>query len=248
MQKLPISLVIICLNEERNIARCLKSVPFASEVLVVDSGSTDRTGEIVKANGGRFLHHDWAGFGPQKKFAAQAAKYDWVLSLDADEALTPELAREIQDKFAQLDPEHAIAFPRKSFYLGRWILHGGWYPDWQIRLFNRQHSMWTEAPVHEKIQSRKVVKFQSDLEHYVFRDLAHQVETNNRYSSLQAKQHRLMNQRFSFYKMLVKPFVKFWECYLLKQGYKDGLAGFVIAIGAAHSVFIRWVKVWEQEQ
>jgi glycosyltransferase involved in cell wall biosynthesis len=240
--KLPLSLVVITLNEDKNIERCLRSVPWADEVIVLDSGSQDRTLEIAKKMGAKTYSEAWQGFGLQKQRAVELAKNSWILSLDADEALSPELSQEISENFSKLDEQTGYLLPRKSFYLGRWILHGGWYPDWQLRLFHRQHCRWTDAAIHERVIAKKTERLRQPIEHFVFKNIADQVDTNNRYSTLQAK-----NQTFSFYKLLIKPASKFFECYFLKRGFLDGLPGFIIAVSAGYSVFIRWAKAWEEK-
>ncbi len=245
MDKLPLSLIVITLNEERNIERCIRSVPFASDVLVVDSGSRDRTQEIAAKLGARVLHRNWSGYGPQKKFATEQATQDWILSLDADEALSPELAQEIREKFKQLDPQTGYELPRKSWHLGKWIRHGGWYPDYQLRLYNRKFSQWPDAQIHERVEAKQTAKLQQPLLHYVFENLADQVETNNRYSSLLAEKDWKSGKRYSCVKLLVKPFTKFFETYILKLGFLDGRAGFMISISAAYSIFLRWAKISE---
>ncbi len=246
--KYPLSLVIITLNEERNIERCIRSVPFASDIVVVDSGSQDRTCEIATSLGARVFQQSWLGYGPQKKWATEKAQFDWVLSLDADEALSLELSQEIQSQFRNLDPKVGYEIPRKSFHLGRWILHGGWYPDFQLRLYHRQFSNWPDSQIHERVQSPTVQKLQSPLLHYVFKDLADQVRTNNHYSSLLSGKDVQSGKRFSLFKLIVKPWTKFIECYFLKLGFLDGLPGFIIAVSAGYSIFLRWAKIWEQEK
>lgn len=248
VMKLPISLIVITLNEERNIERCIRSVPFASDVVVVDSGSQDRTCEIASSLGARVLEKAWMGFGPQKKFATEQARHDWILSLDADEVLSPELAKEIQDRFSTFDPKTGFEMPRKSWHLGRWIQHGGWYPDYQLRFYNRRFSQWPDAMIHERVQAEKVERLQNPLLHYVFVDLADQVNTNNRYSSLLAEKDWQAGKRFSFFKLLIKPWTKFMETYFLKLGFLDGLAGFLISVSAAYSIFLRWAKLNELQR
>jgi glycosyltransferase involved in cell wall biosynthesis len=243
--KLPISLVVITFNEERNLARCLESVAFAQEILVVDSFSTDQTLQIAAQYGAKTLQQKWLGFGGQKNFANKNTQHDWILSLDADEALSPELAQEIKNKFANLKPECAYSFPRKSFFLGRWIMHGGWYPDRQIRLFNKKHSQWLESAIHEKINNPNVIEFSKPLLHYVFKNVSHQVMTNDKYSSLQAQQLAGSGKTTGLFKIILKPIGKFVECYFLKLGFLDGMPGFIIAISAGYSMFLKWVKVWE---
>jgi len=239
------SLVVIARNEAHNIGRCIQSARFVAEVLVAENESFDKTSEVAESFGARVIHPPWQGFGRQKKFAALQAQQDWILALDADEALSQELQKEILENFSSLQPDTVYYFPRKSFHLSRWIKHGGWYPDRQPRLFHRKHSMWNEAEIHESVEGKQQAFFKSDLEHYVFRDLSQQVMTNDRYSTLQAQDYVKAGKKFSFFKAMTKPWVKFIECYFLKLGFMDGYPGFVIAVGAAYSVFIRWAKIWE---
>lgn len=247
MKKLPISLVVITLNEESNIERCLRSVPFVSDIVVVDSGSRDATVDLAQKMGARVFHEAWRGFGPQKRFAVEKAAYDWVLSLDADEALSPELAREIEEKFATFRAEYGYLMPRKSFHLGRWIQYGGWFPDDQLRLFNRLFSNFNEDTIHEKVEVSHRERLKAPILHWVFKNLSHQVVTNDRYSSLQAGELLRKGQGPSFWRLLLKPPTKFIECYFFKKGFLDGIPGLVIAISASYSVFLKWAKVWEEK-
>lgn len=245
---LPISLVIITLNEEEKLKECIKSVPFASDIVVLDSFSKDKTKEIADSLGARFFEQEWLGFGAQKKRAVELAKHDWVLSLDADERLSPELQSEIKEIFTQLNPETGYLIPRVSFYLGRWIRHGGWYPDYQLRLFNRKHSQWNPVPIHEHVLSIGTSKLRHSIQHLVFKSISHQVITNDKYSSLQALQLNEKRVNFSMFKLLTKPAVKFFENYIFKMGFLDGMPGFIIAVGAAYSVFLKYAKLWEAEK
>ena len=247
--KLPISLVIITLNEEKNIERCIRSAPFVSEVLVLDSGSTDKTCDIARSLGAKVVHAPWPGYRAQKQKGTDMAANDWVLSLDADEALSQELAAEIQSLFQSHEPSSAaFEVARRSFYLGRWINHGGWYPDYQIRLFHRKNAQWSEGNVHERIASHHSARLHKDLHHYPFGNLQKQIDTNNEYSSLASRDLAERQVRFSLFKLLVKPTFKFLECYVWKRGFLDGLPGFVIAVGAAYSMFLKWAKLWEKQK
>ncbi len=248
VMKLPLTLMVITLNEESNIERCLRSVPFVDEVLIIDSQSSDQTVAIAEKMGAKVLQKAWQGFGPQKKWGTAQARNDWILSLDADEELSSELADEIKSKFEQLNSKVGYQFPRRSFHLGRWIAHGGWYPDRQLRLYNRQFSNWPDSEIHERVQAPQVETFQSNLNHYVFKNLSHQIQTNDRYSSLLAQQDFKAGKRFSFFKLCLKPWSKFFECYLVKLGFLDGLAGLVIAVSAGYSIFLRQAKLWELSQ
>lgn len=245
LEKIPISVAIITLNEEKNIKRAIASCDWASEVIIYDSGSTDQTVDIAHKMGAKVIKGEWLGFGPSKRHVSEQAQYDWIFSLDADEELTEELKAEIKEQWINLEPNTAYRVPRISFYLGRWIRFGGWYPDYQIRLFNRKSSMWNSEKVHEKIEAKNYQNLLSNLNHYVFKNIEHQVQTNNKYSSLLAEKLFQSGRAFSYFHFLTKPLVKFIECYIYKLGFLDGWAGFVIAINAAHSVFMKWSKLKE---
>lgn len=245
--KTPITVALIALNEEQNIQRVLSSVQWADDIVVYDSGSTDNTIEIAKKMGARVVQGAWLGFGPSKRMAVQHAKCDWILSLDCDEEVDASLKQEIQQKLSSLNPEIAYRLPRLSRYMNRWIHYGGWYPDYQTRLFNRNFANWNESKIHEKVEAKSYEKFVSHLNHYVFSDIADQVQTNNKYSSLQAQQMWDAGRRFSLFHFLTKPYVKFIECYIWKRGFLDGWAGYVIARNAAYSVYLKWVKLKELE-
>lgn len=246
---LPISVVVITKNEAQNIERCLQSVSFLSDLVVLDSGSTDETQAIAARLGAKVFVEPWRGFGPQKRRAVELAAHDWVLSLDGDEALDQK-AQDFMKGFLKVaDSAAAFRFERESFHLGRWIRHGGWSPDYQIRLFHRKKANWDEAVVHEKVLVDGPIKTaEGRIQHWVFRDLAHQVETNNRYSSLGAKALYEKGRRFHVHLLISKPFSKFFETYLFKRGFLDGGPGFIISIGAAYSVFLKWAKLWELER
>ncbi|HEY8280434.1 MAG TPA: glycosyltransferase family 2 protein [Bdellovibrionota bacterium] len=245
----PISVVIITLNEEHNLPRCLDSVNWAAEVLVVDSGSKDRTCELARQAGAKVLEHPWEGYGQQKNWAMKQASQPWVFFLDADEAVTENLKSEILS-FVAADgavsgaSHSGASFPRKTWFLGRWILHGGWYPNRLVRLARKESSFWTEPAVHEALQVKGVVHLmQNDLLHYTFRNVGDQVTTNIRFSRLGAKVARERGERGSLPRILLKPIGKFLETFLWKLGFLDGFPGFVISMNAAHSIFLKYVEL-----
>lgn len=241
------SVVLISLNEQSNIERALRSVAWADDVVVYDSGSTDQTVEIAKRMGARVIQATWKGFGPTKHAATLLAQHDWVLSIDCDEEVSESLKNEIKTKISSLKPEVVYRLPRLSFYLKRWIKYGGWYPDYQARLFNRKIHNWNHADIHEKVEAQHYESLTSCLNHYVFKSINQHVQTNNRYSSLQAEQMFSHGRKFSWFHFLTKPPFKFFECYFLKRGFMDGWAGYVIAISASYSVFLKWSKLKELE-
>ncbi len=240
---------MISLNEQSNIMRAVQSViGWADEVLVYDSGSTDQTCEIALKMGARVERGEWKGFGPTKSLATALARNAWVLSIDCDEEVSPALADELKAKWAELDSSVAYRLPRLSYYLKRWIHYGGWYPDYQVRLFNRETAGWDQSPIHEKVQGPSYKELVSHLNHYVFKNIEQQVQTNNRYSTLQAIHMHNAGKRFSIFHFLTKPTVKFIECYFLKLGFLDGWAGYFIARSAAYSVLLKWSKLYELER
>lgn len=249
--RVPLSLAIICLNEATNIERCIRSVPFADEVIVVDSGSSDGTPEIAAKLGAKVFSEEWRGFRAQKQRATDLCSHNWILSLDADEALSPESAAELETllRSNHLDNFDGYSFPRLSFNLGRWIRHGGWHPDLQLRLFDRTRASWQGGDkVHERVSAKNIHRLENSIFHYPFANLADQIETNNRYSGLGAEELKAKGKRFSVTKLMFKPWSKFIESYFIKRGFMDGLPGFIIAVGAAYSVFLKFAKLWELER
>lgn len=248
--RVQLSLAIITLNEEANLERCIRSVPFADEVIVLDSGSTDSTIDLAKSLGAKTFIESWRGFRDQKRRATDLCRNDWVLSLDADEALSPEAAKKIEKLLASADLARATGYelPRLTWTLGRWIRHGGWYPDRQLRLYDRRSSKWEGGEhVHERVKTRVSSRLEMPIYHWPFPDLAAQIETNNRYSTLGAQEQIRRQKKFSLAKLLFKPVSKFLETYLIKKGFLDGLPGFIISIGAAYSIFLKYAKQWELE-
>ncbi len=248
VEPLKLSVIIITKNEEQNILRCLTSVNgWVDEIIVYDSGSTDQTVQIASNQGAHVIKGEWLGFGATKKKASLLSKNDWILSIDADEEVSIDLKNELIEKINSLNMNCAYALPRKSYYLNQWILHGGWYPDYQTRVFNKSSAMWNENSVHEKVEAKNILNFSKPLNHYVFKNVSHQVLTNDKYSSLIAEKQFKNGKRFNWFHFLTKPTVKFFECYFLKLGFLDGYPGYVIAKNAATSVFLKWIKLKEFE-
>lgn len=245
----PLSAIIITLNEEHNIERCLRSLAWAGERIVVDSGSTDRTRELAAAADATVLQHAWEGYGQQKNWAMKQAQEPWVFFVDADEEVTPELKNEIlsfinQNGSVNGQPNNGADVPRKTWFLGRWILHGGWYPNRLVRLAKKDSAHWTEPPVHEALAINGAVhQLKSDLLHYTFRDVGDQVITNVRFSRLGAAAAAKRGERGTVARILLKPVGKFLETYVWKMGFLDGFPGLVISINAAHSLFMKYVEL-----
>lgn len=239
-------MVVITYNEERNIARCLNSIPWVDDIVVLDSASQDRTQEIARSLGARVFSEPFRGYREQKQRATDMAKHDWVISLDADEALSPELSDEIRKLLESGEPTvDGFLTSRLSFHLGRWIRHGGWFPDRQIRFFHRKRARWVGGHVHERVEAISKGRLQNPILHWVFRDLSHQILTNNTYSSRGAQDLQERGKKFSLMKLIFKPISKFLETYVIKRGFLDGLPGFIISVGAAYSMFLKFAKLWE---
>jgi len=245
-----ISVAIITFNEEKNIKRCINSVlDIADEIVVVDSLSNDNTCSIAKNLGAKVIDQKFLGHIAQKQLAVNNCKNDWILSLDADEELSVQLKDEIKNLLKTSLKFDAYIMPRVSFHLGRWIRNGGWYPDAKIRLFNKNKAKWGGYNPHDKvIVQGSVGKLKSDLQHYVFKDLRHNIDTNNSYSSIMAEDLYKSGVSFSYVKLFLKPIGKFLEVYIYKKGFLDGMPGFIIAIGASYSMFLKFAKFWEMKK
>ena len=242
---LPLSLVVITRDAAGSLAECLASAAFASDIVVVDSGSRDDTVEIARRSGARVLVEAWRGFGPQKNFAVAAATHDWVLCLDADERATPELEASIRAAFASgAPPEGAYAIARRNRFLGRWLAHGEGYPDWNLRLFDRRRARWSDDPVHEHVVSdARVARIGGDLLHASAESIEDYVAKQNRYTTLQAEAMHARGERAGFARLAFSPAARFLRFYVLKLGFLAGAAGFAhIAIGAFAS-FLKYAKL-----
>jgi glycosyltransferase involved in cell wall biosynthesis len=244
-----ISATIVTLNEERNIARAIASLkPCVDEIVVVDSGSLDRTREIAAEMGARVVREDWRGYAEQKNFAAACAAHDWILSIDADEELTPALAAEIQALRAsgdRTDPG-GWAMPRRARYLGRWIRHSGWYPDPKIRLYHRARGAWKGERVHESVEVAGAVgALRHDLLHFTCDSLDQHLRTIDRYTSLAAQALGESGKPVAFRRLVIDPPWTFIRTYFFQRGFLDGTQGFVIAVMAAFYTFLKYAKARE---
>lgn len=239
----PISATIITLNEAPNIARTLRSLSCADEILVVDSGSTDQTREIAASLGARVIVHPWEGFAAQKNFAVEQARFDWILSLDADEELNEE-ARSGLERWKSSEPSASgYRFARRAQYLGRWILHSGWYPDYKLRLFDRRKGRWHGAFVHESVVVVGPIETLSgEILHYTCDSLAQHRERIEFYTDLAAKEMLERGERAGWLARVVVPPWTFLRTYFLCLGILDGTRGFLIAWMAARYVRRKYAK------
>ena len=238
-----ISATIITYNEQTNIARAIESLRCCDEVVVVDSGSTDRTVEIATNLGARVIDMEWRGFAGQKNYASSRAENDWILSLDADEALSEALEAEIW-QIKKNGPSHdGYTMPRMAQYLGRWILHSGWYPDRKVRLFDRRKANWVGEYVHESVRVNGAVgHLESNILHYTCSSLSEHLRTLDRYTTLAAEQLIAEKQHIGLRQLLLDPPWTFLKTYVVKQGYLDGTEGLAIAYMAAHYNFLKYAK------
>jgi glycosyltransferase involved in cell wall biosynthesis len=242
---LPLSLVVITRDAAKDLAECLASAAFASEAVVVDAGSRDDTLEIARRCGARVMVEPWRGFGPQKNAAVAAAAQDWVLCLDADERVTPELERAIRAAFAAGTPSMpAYTMARRNRFLGRWLAHGEGYPDWNVRLFDRRRAHWSDDVVHERVRvDGPIARLDGDLLHASAESIEDYVAKQNRYTTLQAEAMHARGEHAGFARLALSPIARFTRFYVFRLGFLDGAAGFAhIAIGAFAS-FLKYAKL-----
>jgi glycosyltransferase involved in cell wall biosynthesis len=236
----PISATLITHNEERNIAGALLSLPWVDEIVVVDDGSSDATVDICRRFTGKIFHRDWTGYADQKNFAVQQARHDWIFSLDADERPSPELCAR-RGFSAQ-----GYRIPRVAFFMERWLRHGDWYPDYQMRLFDRRHGRWEGGRVHESFKtSGKTGVLDGEIRHYTYRSLSDYLKRLETYSTLAALDYEQRGKTATPLKLLGNPIATFMKAYVLRRGFLDGLPGFVVAVMGSVSVFFKYAKLYE---
>jgi glycosyltransferase involved in cell wall biosynthesis len=238
-----ITATIITLNEERNIARAIESLRCCDEIVVVDSGSNDRTSEIAEKLGARVIDCPWGGYARQKNYAAECASNDWIFSIDADEALSEALEAEIWQIKKNGAAYDAYTVPRLAQYMGRWILHSGWYPDRKVRLYQRGKAQWVGEFVHESLVVKgRVGHLESDLLHFTCDSLSEHLKTLDRYTTLAAQQLVSQNKQIGVRHLLLDPMWTFFRTLVLQRGYLDGVEGLSIAWMAALYNFVKYTK------
>lgn len=237
-----LSAVIITLNEASRVLKCLESVSFCNEIIVVDSGSTDGTQQICADFGAKVVKQDWLGYGQQKVFAVKQARNDWVLCLDADETIDEQLAHNILE-FMKNPAAKACTMARCNRFMGRWLRFGEGYPDISLRLFHRKHAHWSHDPVHEKvIYQDEVHHLAGDILHCSEESIGQYLAKQNHYTDLQANLLHQRGKKISTGKLILSPLIRFVKFYLVKQGFRDGIPGLIhISIGCFNS-FIKYAK------
>jgi glycosyltransferase involved in cell wall biosynthesis len=246
----PVSAVLVVKNEQAALESCLSTLSWCNEILVVDSGSTDNTCEIAKAYGARLVFQEWLGYGRQKDFAVRQAANDWVLCIDADERVSPELRTSIET--ALTSPRYcAYEFARRNRFMGRWLRHGEGYPDWSLRLFDRREAGWSEDSVHERVVSGgKVGRLVGDLLHESAETLHSYLIKQNTYTSLQADILFRNGRRPNILKMLISPTTRFVKFYFFRAGFLDGIPGLIHILIGCINTFLKNAKLlalWRQD-
>ncbi len=242
-----ISACVITFNEERKIRRCLQSLTWCDEIVVMDSFSTDRTPEICREFTSRVYQHEWLGYVGQRNLVREMSSFPWILFLDSDEEVSPGLRDEILGEFERgTNPYLGYEFPRQVFYLGRWIRHGEWYPDVKLRLFKKEHGRTEGLEPHDRVVVNGPVKrLKNCIWHYTYDDVRDHIETLNRFSTITAQQKFVSETPFHWYDLLFRPVFRFLKGYVLRAGFLDGSHGFIIALISSFGAFIKYAKLWE---
>ena len=246
-----LSVCIVTYNEEENIRECLESVSWAEEIIVVDSLSNDRTVEICRQYTDRVIQRKWNGYIDQKSFALEHATGEWVLFIDADERLSPGLIKEIKKEISKENNEYdGFYLPRHIYYLGRWINHGEWYPEYRLRLFKRSKGCIGGIEPHDKVelttQGRMRVKYlREDMRHFTYKTISDQIRTIDKFSSISADEMDKTGKNFHISQLLLHPPARFITGYILRGGFRDGIPGLIIAVTCSFHVFLKYCKLWE---
>lgn len=243
--KIPISVYVLTTNNYQTIERCLKSLTWAKELVIVDSFSEDGTYEICQKYTEKVYRRKWTGHRDQYQYAADLTTHEWIMFVDADEEIPPELAKEIQKELEEGGRFDGYFVYRRTYYLGKWIQYGGWYPDGEIRLYRRDKGRW-EGGLHAKlVVDGKIGFLKNQYLHYTYRNISDQIQTIDRYSEIAAKDLFQKGEGFSLFKLLFHPPFRFIKEYLFKSGFRDGLPGLIIIVSTMFYVFIKYAKLWE---
>jgi glycosyltransferase involved in cell wall biosynthesis len=244
-----LSVTIITLNEEQNIRDCLESVRFADEVIVVDSGSRDRTLDIAGKFNVKIFQEAWQGFSGTKNSAQEKAQGPWILNIDADERVTPALREEIRRILREGSDYAGFKVPRKNYFCGQWIRHGGWHPNYQLRLYRKEAGRFAPREVHEQAEVRgRVGTLVNPLEHYTYRSISDYLRRMDRYADLSARQYLQEGRRIGWPAILFRSWFTFFQMWILKWGCLDGVNGLVLAVLYSQYTFIKYAKLKEMEK
>jgi len=239
-----LSVTVITKNEVNFIRACLDSVRWADEIIIVDSGSTDGTVEICREYTDKIMLTDWPGFGPQKNRALAMATSEWVLSLDADEQVSPELKQEILSAMSFPEDHAAFDLPRRSSYCGRRMRHGGWWPDYVPRLFRRGSARFSDDLVHERlVVDGRIGRLREPLIHAAFENLENVLETMDRYSTIGARMMHDRGKKATMATAVLHGFWSFFHTYVVRAGFLDGRAGFMLAVSNAEGTYYKYLKL-----
>jgi glycosyltransferase involved in cell wall biosynthesis len=241
-----LSAIVITKNEAENIAECLESLSFVDEIVVIDSGSKDGTEEIARQFTNKVYITEWKGYAGAKQHALDQCTGEWIFWLDADERVTPELAEEMKSAICQEFSFSGYMMPRKAYFLGRWIRHGGWYPGYVIRLFRRGCGTFSQERVHERLMvNGPIGALEEPLLHYTDRSINHYFNKLNMYTSLAAEDLKGKDRKTSVLDLIVRPIHWFVRMYILRAGFLDGVQGFLLAVFSSSYVFTKYAKLWE---
>ena len=245
-----ISACVISFNEELKIRRCLESVKWCDEIVVLDSFSTDTTIEICRQFTDRIFQQEWLGYVGQRNMVREMSRYEWILFMDADEEMSPALKDEIEAEFDRgTGNTFGYEFPRQVYYLGRWIRHGDWYPDVKLRLFKKEFGRTEGEEPHDRVVVRGPIKrLRNPIWHYTYDDVSDQIKTLNRFSTITAQQKYVRGRKVHFRDLIFHPFFRFLRGYLLRRGFMDGTHGLMIASIASFGSFLKYAKQWELAQ
>jgi len=252
----PISAFVICFNEEEYIAECLRSLSFCDEIFVIDSFSTDRTVEIAQSMGAKVLQRPWSGYRDQKAFGLTQVSHEWVMNLDADEQVSPELRenvlRVMRERRALIEktgsaPDIAGYYiTRVVYYLGRWWRSGGWYPEYRLRLFRREKVVWGGVEPHEKpLPQGKTEILGGEIYHFTYKSIDEQILQLHRFSTIAAAEEYRAGRRAGLVSLLLNPIVRMVKFFFVKRGYREGMAGFIVAGFEGFYAFMKYAKIWE---
>lgn len=240
-----ISAVIICMNEEKNLDECIRSIKWCDEIILIDSFSTDKSLSIANKYTDKIYQNEWKGFAEQRKFSLTKANYEWIFSLDADERCSEDLSEEIQTILSQnVIKPNGFLIPRKSFFLGRWVKHSGWYPDYQLRLFRKDFVSIEDRLVHESYEVKgEIGKTKNNILHYTVKSISDFIIKINNYSTLSAIENS--QKKINCVYILFKPFIEFIKKFVFQGGFLDGVYGVMVAFFHTITKILTYVKIWE---